>query len=251
MSILNWLEKERKQAVKSVKKLAGLTACSQLVELENGEKYVLRRQNKRATDYGVNYQQEFSLLEALQPLEFTPKPYQSSTNETLLHWIEGNIPSAFSPILLEKLARHLARLHTFPIQAVCVGEKIAKLDLAERYHFLWCKLTPQKQQKLSFSPPFPRISPLDHTICHHDIHLGNLVEQGEHLYLIDWEYAALSDPALDIAMLFYANRLSHTEQTHFLNTYLAHTSYSQREFEQQIQRYLPEVNKLSLLWYAL
>lgn len=251
MSVLNWLEQERKQAVKSVKQLAGLTACSQLVELENGEKYVLRHQSQRATDYGVNYQQEFRLLELLQSLEFAPKPYHSTANETLLHWIEGDIPSAFSPTLLEKLAKQLARLHTFPLQAEGFDKKIAKLALAERCHFLWSKLTPQKRQELSFSPPFEYISPLDYAICHHDIHLGNLVEQGENLYLIDWEYAAISDPALDIAMLFHANRLSHAEQTHFLHTYLAHTPYSQREFEQQIQRYLPEVNKLSLLWYAL
>lgn len=251
MSILRWLAAERQQAVKSVSKLAGLTACSERVELANGECYVLRHQSNRATDYGVNYQQEFLLLEVLKPLGIAPTPYHASKNETLLHWIKGDVPSEFSLARLERLALLLARLHQFPLQAVDLEKKIATLDLAERCQFLWEKLSPQKQQELDFSPPFRRISPLKRAICHHDIHLGNLVEQGEKLYLIDWEYAAISDPALDIAMLFYANHLSYTEQRHFLNIYLTRTKYSQHEFEQQIQRYLPEVNKLSLLWYAL
>ena len=40
------------------------------------------------------------------------------------------------------------------------------------------------------------------TLCHIDANLDNfLYDQNKKLYLIDWEYAAMQDPDLDIAMM--------------------------------------------------
>ncbi|MDG6785072.1 hypothetical protein QA337_06145, partial [Glaesserella parasuis] len=69
---LQWLEQQQQQAVSSITKLAGLTACSHLVELANGERYVLRSQTQRATDYGIDYQQEVAFLRLIEPLGFAP-----------------------------------------------------------------------------------------------------------------------------------------------------------------------------------
>lgn len=48
-----------------------------------------------------------------------------------------------------------------------------------------------------------------------DIHPGNLLATGEGLRLIDWEYAADGDVALDIAALFRGNGWSAGQQQRF------------------------------------
>ena len=37
--------------------------------------------------------------------------------------------------------------------------------------------------------------------AHNDVHAGNLIDDGERLWLVDWEYAGAGDPLLDLASL--------------------------------------------------
>lgn len=248
---LEWLTRTRQQAVRTITDLQGLTACSQLITLANGERYVLRTQSQRATDYGVNYQQEVQLLCYIAPLGIAPTPIYTDENASLLAWIDGEVPTAFRPDLLRKLAETMAKLHATSLQGVRSLPKSAKFDLAERCQFLWDKLSPEKQHALPFSPPFQPITPFRHALCHHDVHLGNLVEQGDRLFLIDWEYAAISDPALDLALFLHANRLSEGDQQLFLRCYFADFPQDLTPCINKIAEYQPTVQILSDLWYAI
>jgi thiamine kinase-like enzyme len=42
-------------------------------------------------------------------------------------------------------------------------------------------------------------TPKEKTLCHHDWHKGNLIRTELELILLDWEYAAIGDPLIDIA----------------------------------------------------
>lgn len=247
MNILNWLESQQKTIVFN-NHLIGLTACSQQIQLSSGEQFVLRQQNERASTFGINYAHEAQILQHLTHLSFTPKVYYHTENCSLLHWIDGNIPTCFNSSLLHKLAVQLAKLHLFPITA-----SLPKLNLAQRCQFLWEKLTETQQTKLSFCPPFQEIQPFAQAICHHDLHLGNFVEKNNHLYLIDWEYSAVSDPALDIAMLFHANAhlLNKKQQAKFLLTYLQTTKFNKKNFTQKMAEYHSAINQLNQLWFAV
>lgn len=273
---LEWLIQTRQQAVRTITDLQGLTACSQLITLANGERYVLRTQSQRATDYGVNYQQEAQLLRHIAPLGIAPTPIYTDENASLLAWIDGEVPTAFRPDLLRKLADTMAKLHHYEISrdamlasalsaihsknfTRCTDGRqhgvpttiFPKLDIAERCQFLWDKLSPEKQLALPFSPPFQPITPFRHALCHHDVHLGNLVEQGDRLFLIDWEYAAISDPALDLALFLHANRLSERDQQLFLRCYFADFPQDLTPCINKIAEYQSTVQILSDLWYAI
>lgn len=250
MNALAWLE-ENGVKVRCVEPLAGLTACSRLIELDDGRKFVWREQSKQATDYGVDYAQEFALLSALAFLSFTPKPYIGGADFSLLHWQEGRVPNEWSDDLLVRFAERLAILHCLDLQAVDLPRNIAKLDLAERCRFLWDKLPQSYQANLSFSPPFDPVLPLTKAICHHDLHLGNLVEGKEELIIIDWEYAALSDPALDIALFLHGNPLSMTQQALFFGHYFAKSDIERTACLAKVAEYQSLVEKLSTLWFAL
>ena len=251
MKALDWLVASRRQAVRFVTKLAGLTACSHLVELENGERYVLRHQSERATNYGIDYQQEVAFLRKLEPFGLSPTVVYADDNSALLNWIEGETPDIFDETLLKSLAEQLALLHTIPIQELDFEPKFATLDLAERCLFLWNNLSQTKRQQLGFSPPFRQIMPFQQAVCHHDIHLANLVLQEERLFLIDWEYAAISDPALELALLLQTNSLSTNQKEIFLKCYFAATYFDSAVFLAKMEEYQPEVDKLSRLWFAL
>ncbi len=247
MNALDWLA-SRQQAVVFRKNLAGLTACSQQIQLASGERFVLRRQNERATAFGINYAQEAQILRYLTRLSFIPKVYYHNENSSLLTWIEGNTANRFTSSLLNKLALQLAELHLFPID-----ESLPKLDLTERCQFLWQKLSAQQQATLGFRPPFQTIQPFTSAICHHDLHLGNFIEKNDRLYLIDWEYSAVSDPALEIAMLFNANAkvLNEQQQAEFLRLYLQATQFDEKRFKQKMAEYHSAINQLNQLWFAI
>lgn len=250
MSALAWLAANGAK-VKRVEPLAGLTACSRLIELEDGQKFVWREQSQQATDYGVDYAQEFALLFALVFLPFTPKPYIGGTDFSLLHWQAGSVPGEWCDELLERLAENLATLHRLDWQAVDFTQNIAKLDIAERCQFLWDKLPASYQKDLSFHPPFSAVLPFATAICHHDLHLGNLVESEEKLIIIDWEYASLSDPALEIALFLHANALSSAQQALFFEHYFAKSGLERTACLAKVAEYQPLVEKLSTLWFAL
>lgn len=56
--------------------------------------------------------------------------------------------------------------------------------------------------------------------CHLDLHKGNLVDDGNRLWMIDWEYAAMSDPLFDLATASAADFFSDEEMDVLLRTYL-------------------------------
>lgn len=247
---LAWLVQTRQQAVRFVENLPGLTACSERVELQNGERYVLRRQNARASRYGIDYRQEARLLAKIAPLGIGPQPLYQTETASLLSWIDGQLPTEFTPALLKMLAHCLAALHTFDGQTID-DEALVPFDLAQRCQFLWQQLPPDVRQTLPFSPPFPTISPFKRAICHHDIHLQNMVLHHGALFLIDWEYAALSDPALEIALFFAGNALTDEQKAHFLQHYFAKTGFDVPAFWHKMAQYAQETAKLSQLWFLL
>jgi len=60
--------------------------------------------------------------------------------------------------------------------------------------------------------------------CHLDVQSGNMLDDGERLWFIDWEYGALSDPFFDLATLASTNRFNLEELDTLLALYAPHPS---------------------------
>ncbi|MDP8032740.1 phosphotransferase [Pasteurella atlantica] len=248
MNLENWLENYFKQAVTFVKNSANLTACSQIIELENGECYILHQQSERATNLGINYGLEWQILNTITPLNIAPNVLYHNQHFTILSYIQGAEVTQFTLPLLSQLAQHLAKLHQFnDPQAVRFLQKFANFDIVERCHFLYKQLTLQQKQCIDISILKP-IKPFAKSICHHDLHLGNFIENDGQLFLIDWEYAAVSDPALDIALFFNANELTIEQKNYFFDYYLVLTKFNQQAFKSKINEYQIVVNLLNQVW---
>jgi thiamine kinase-like enzyme len=64
-----------------------------------------------------------------------------------------------------------------------------------------------------------RVPPFMPTLCHNDLMPGNLIDAGDRLWLIDWEYAAVGHPAFDLAGLCSNCELDATAEARLLGAY--------------------------------
>jgi thiamine kinase-like enzyme len=100
-----------------------------------------------------------------------------------------------------------------------------------------CQLIATMQQQ------FPQRVP-----CHNDLIASNLLDDGQQLWAIDWEYAGNNDPFFDLATLVANWRLSRHQQSQLIEAYqgqclpvdLAHLDHCRAAY-----------HWLELLWLAL
>jgi aminoglycoside phosphotransferase (APT) family kinase protein len=119
-------------------------------------------------------------------------------------YIDGNVLSrddVREPAMLARIGDWVARLH-----ALAPPQGLAIIDLGSRAEgYLQSpggKLPSAFRQALrdgladrrKATPPPDRFA-----ACHHDLHHLNLVDRGDSLIALDWEYAGPGDPAADLA----------------------------------------------------
>jgi thiamine kinase-like enzyme len=63
----------------------------------------------------------------------------------------------------------------------------------------------------------PRHSHDGNRLCHNDIGRGNFIDDGNRLWLVDWECAGFGDPYYDLAIVSHNNRLSAAEEITLLS----------------------------------
>lgn len=56
--------------------------------------------------------------------------------------------------------------------------------------------------------------------CHNDLLLANFIDDGERLWIIDWEYAAMGDPSFDLGNFAVHHQLTDAQERVLLEAYL-------------------------------
>ena len=62
--------------------------------------------------------------------------------------------------------------------------------------------------------------------CHNDLLRANFIDDGDRLWIIDWEYAAMGDPAFDLGNFAVHHQLTDDEETVLLHAYFGHVTPS-------------------------
>jgi len=98
-----------------------------------------------------------------------------------------------------QLGRRLRELHELPVPPGVTALNLRALlqhyvDIAAPQH----SPVPRSQILARLDAPLSAYVPAGLALCHHDVHRGNL-RLTRPLTLLDWEYAAWSDPLLDLA----------------------------------------------------
>lgn len=215
---------------------AGLSGGSCIIERQ-GQRIVLRQHHDpSAPDF--HFLRQYRALRAL-PSSLAPKPLGYFPGWMAVEYLDGTLLPTLPDA--DATAAMLYHLH----QQKGFGWRVSLMPLLERY---WQFSSPQRRTPLWLRwlkrlrqqrEPRPlRLAPL-----HMDVHAGNIVDTPQGLKLIDWEYAADGDIALELATVW-------TEDRHGLITAYARAAHLDRRIlERQITQWQPWAQLLMTSWY--
>jgi len=171
-----------------------------------GHDFVLRQSGAAAGQLGADGRTELAMLRIAAGAGLAPQVVLARPDRGLLvtRYVGGHVltrPDVHRPAMLARIGAWLARLHSLAppqdLAAVDFGERAAGY-LRQLHAQAPTPLIAEFGRRLSKwrkSLPPPRHL----AACHHDLHHLNLVDPGEALIALDWEYAGPGDPAADLA----------------------------------------------------
>jgi thiamine kinase len=128
-------------------------------------------------------------------------------------WVRDDLNSAEN---IMRLARAIARLHELPTDGLR-SDRVATL----RHYAAISGGDAAGRLLMEAELLNRRLAALDEqgmALCHGDVHLGNIVDDGE-LRLIDWEYSAVTHRALDLATFARQQELGDSQLSALLSAY--------------------------------
>ncbi len=182
----------------------GLTNRCWRLEDESGRAFVWRPTSNVCHAFNISRRNEYQVLKAISAYHLAPNAALVNDQGLLVEWVDGEILN--NDISVDNLVNFARRIHlvqpgTFPL---------TPFGYTARVDHYWMQL----RQKYSESRYYrhyqiwrsaPSIAPVELCLCHFDLAGYNLVRTATGIKAIDWEYATLADPRLDIALLILAN----------------------------------------------
>ncbi|MEY4475201.1 MAG: thiamine kinase [Pseudomonadota bacterium] len=236
-----------------IRRVSGLTGESWRITAA-GVDCLARERSEGGSRPGVNRHRERKLLQHVVRSGLSPAVIGSNRQWLVINWLKGDVVTNDRFIVLSnkgELAQLLSCLHHLPASGYRLDLhaqliRYARLIDPKRRSPDWLRL--QRGFTRRALPQVLKLAPL-----HMDVHPGNLLTMADGLKLIDWEYAADGDIALDIAALFRGNNWLAPQQRVFLQHYCRseHGYHDIDRLSRQIQRWLPWVDYLMLMWFEV
>jgi len=143
---------------------------------------------------------------------------------------------------LERIGQLLRRVHAIDVPA----KPIALRETAARYAASIG--TPEATSRAAeVGAWLDRLPAGDACLCHNDLVAQNVIE-GDRLYLVDWEYAALGDPFFDLAVLAQHHELNEDGAAALLEAY---TGRSEGDDLRRLAVWCEIYEHLSTLWQGV
>jgi len=209
-----WPEWQPQPAVKPtlVKKLAGFSNANYLVS-DGARRYVVRV-NRNATHLGVDRSVEHLILNDIAGTSFSPRIVFVGEDALVTAHIDGIHPVTVDPGAMGRL---FSAIHSTPTSVT------RRLDpdvhLATYFDNLPAPVDPHLISALHAVRSAPPVETGEPCLCHNDLLMENVLDTGNALVVIDWEYACLGEPAFDIAALAETYNLDETQTTALLSAY--------------------------------
>jgi aminoglycoside phosphotransferase (APT) family kinase protein len=186
--------------------LPGGVANRSLRLREGGRDFVLRLASEAAAGLGAGGRPEVAMQALAAAAGLAPPIVLADPGGRfiVMEHAAGGSPGAAAmrdERLLRRIGAWLARLHALAppagLVAVDYGERaagyLARVSAARPEPFV-SRLARELERRRAALPPPARLA-----ACHHDLHRRNLIDDGERILAVDWEYAGPGDPAADFA----------------------------------------------------
>lgn len=177
----------------------GLTnRCWKIVSMQ-GDAFVWRPSTDITKAFSISRFQEYQILSAISDSGISPQPIHINDQGLLVEWIEGE--SLSHSLSFDALLDTMIRIHELNTTRI----PVAPFNYTARVDHYWMMLREEFKQ-----PPYaelyeawrkaPNIADVGSTLCHFDLAGYNMVETTEGNQVIDWEYAVIGDPRLDLTL---------------------------------------------------
>lgn len=181
--------------------------CNRLFKVQSPtQQTALRLNHPEVPSLGVDRRREINILLNLSNEPWAPKLIAACPRWLLCHWAPGEAAPDGEATDLDRLTLALQQVHHHRPQGepLNVADQIQLLlkyakPLPAHIHAF---LRDQCQRYRFVRQP---------VLCHHDWHPGNLMLNGDEWTLLDWEFAAAGDPAMDVAGVCLGFRLSESQ----------------------------------------
>lgn len=223
--------------------LPGLSGNSVRVKTEQGE-LLARRAPQQPLPF-VDRQREYRILRRMRAAQLGPTPLDWHHPWLLQSWLPGNVltPAQFNQ-QRDAVLTLLHRLHQQPL----TGYRLRLTPLLQDYwqlcqqrHWRWQH---QLQRLIRQGEPRPlRLVPI-----HMDVHAGNVIATSDGLRLIDWEYAADGDVALELAALCAVDG---EHPIDWIAGYAQRSQLNEARLKRHMRRWQPWLHLLMASWYQL
>ena len=236
--------------------------------LRGGSAYVLRVAAAKSYDLGLDRAWEARVLERAGAVDLAPVPVYFDPQRGILisPWVDGR---PWSPAdvrrqsNIARMAELMRRIHALPVPAPARLMSPAKWieyygaaltrhpDVsAETSVFPDAQgardLSAAAAQRLTALSVLPGVDPV---VCHSDLHTLNLVDRGDSLLLLDWEYAHAADPLWDLAGWSANNDLEDNLRHDLLASYTGRPPTRTEHLRLQLLGWLYDY--VCLLWSGL
>lgn len=228
----------------------GLSNSSVLLQIAE-QRYVLRLNGEGlAIDRGQERAaQTIAAQHRLAPALLYQDPglkFQVSEYVVGRSWTQADINN---PLQLSKLAGLLAHIHCLPAieGRLDIAAKINRYQQQRRY---FSAALAQLEPALNIIVEQLYLAPVPCCLCHGDLLAANIVESEGRLWALDWEYAAMSSPHFDLAVVLTGQNFDPNLVTALIEQYQMlrpGSSIASVSLQQWRIAYL----YLDCLWYAL
>jgi thiamine kinase len=187
--------------------MGGLTNRSWKLQRDGGD-CIWRPHSTLLSDLGISRESEYRVLQLLSEQSFAPNVIHYSPSGIANQWIEGQ-PLFVSPSH-STMVDVMKGYHSLPVESHI---DLPTFDYLNKINTYWNAIKPENRfedltalyEFASTSPDMPSSSG-KHCLLHCDLGYYNLIETPQQIAIIDWEYASVGDPLIDVVLTAMACR---------------------------------------------
>ncbi len=226
----------------------GLTNRCWKVVCQQDKSYVWRPTTNITKAFSISRFQEYQILKAIAETKIGPKPIYINEQGLLVEWIEGE--SLASGINFDSLLKVQTQIHGIDTTKIPV---VPFAFLARVDHY-WLQIKPELKTEqfekiyIDWRNP-PSLNSVGNALCHFDLAGYNMVKTETGSKVIDWEYASIADPRMDLALTIDVAGESPLEA---VARYCQLRGIEQiDEWIEGVRAWLPRTTMMAMLWYLL